>query len=79
MPNRFYLISFDLKNSKYRQADHPRARASLMFLVNPSNYYRITLQCAIVRVVENRVDAARIRDTLSQILESNCNMCLQAD
>jgi hypothetical protein len=71
MTERFYMVKFDLKNSKGREAEYYRADAALKFRFGPSNYWKIVKQCRIVRTDR---DASAIRNSLTQTLGGNCNI-----
>lgn len=70
---QYYLATFDLVNSKWRQDEYAKARAALKFLVGGQNYYRPLKQCCILKS-DGSVDAARIKGTLTQTLGSDCNV-----
>lgn len=73
MPDRFYLATFDLVNSRGREAEYARARAALEFLVGSANYHRPVKQCCIIGT-DKSINAGRIKDTLRQTLGSNSNI-----
>jgi hypothetical protein len=68
---RYYLVTFDLKNSKGREAEYKRADDALVLRYGPQNYWRIVKQCRIIRTSQ---DARHIRDSLHQRLGGNCNI-----
>lgn len=71
MTNRFYMVTFDLEDSKNRTNEYKAAEEALKFRFGPDNYWKILKQCCIVRT--NR-DAREIRDTLIQRLGQKCNI-----
>jgi len=71
MSDRFYLVTFDLRNSKGREAEYRQADESLKFRFGRDNFWKIVKQCRIIRTGQ---DAREIRSTLSQVLGSNCNI-----
>jgi hypothetical protein len=71
MTGRFYMVTFDLENSKGRTNDYPKARQALQFLVGDGNYWDLVKQCAIVRTNN---DARAIMNTLTQQLGPDCNV-----
>lgn len=71
MTGRFYIVTFDLQNSKGREAEYPRADAALRLRFGSQNFWKIVKQCRIVRTNE---DARQIRATLQQVLGGNCNI-----
>lgn len=71
MTERFYLVTFDLLNSKNRTNEYAIARQALKFRFGANNFWRIVKQCCIVRTDQN---ASAIRDVLSQRLGKNCNI-----
>ena len=73
MADRYYLVTFDLQNSKGREAEYAKARGALQFLVGSSNYYGLLKQCSIVRT---SLMASRLQQTLMQILGQNCNILI---
>ena len=71
MTSRFYMVAFDLKNSKGRESEYARADAALQFRVGAKNCWRIVKQCRIVRTDQ---DASSIRNMINQSLGGNCNI-----
>jgi hypothetical protein len=71
MSERFYMVSFDLENSKYRTNEYTKIRRYLENLVGSRNYHRLTKQCCILKTDQR---SAAIRDGIKQRLGSNCNI-----
>lgn len=69
---RYYMVTFDLVGAKGREAEYEQARKALQFMVGPQNYIRIVKQCCFVRT--DRHNAARLRDSLQQMLGSKSNI-----
>jgi hypothetical protein len=73
MTDRFYLVTFDLQNSKGREAEYTRADTALRFRFGAQNFWKIVKQCRIVRTNQN---ARQIQATLQQTLGGNCNILI---
>jgi hypothetical protein len=71
MADRFYLVTFDIKNSKGREAEYSQVRGALLTLVGRSNYLRSIKQCCLVRTP---LPASALRNSVKQILGYNCNI-----
>lgn len=71
MTSRFYMVTFDLRNSKGRENEYAKADAALKFRYGDQNYWKIVKQCRIIRTNQ---DARQIRDMLNQSLGGNCNI-----
>jgi hypothetical protein len=71
MVARFFMVTFDLKNSKGREAEYQRADSGLKFRFGPTNFWKVVKQCRIVRTDLAAVD---VRDALKQYLGGNCNI-----
>lgn len=71
MPVRYYLTTFDLENSKGREAEYAKVRRRLEFLVGKQNYLRIVKQCCIV---QTSLNAAALRNSIRQVTGSQSNI-----
>lgn len=72
MAIRHYLVTFDLVGSKGRESEYGAARRALEFLVGSQNYFRIVMQCCLVRT--DKYYAAALKNSLSQRLGSQSNI-----
>lgn len=73
MTARFYMVTFDLRNSKGRENEYVKADNALKFRFGPQNYWKIVKQ---IRIVKTGQDARQIRDMLHQTLGGNCNILI---
>jgi hypothetical protein len=73
MTGRFYLVTFDLENSRGREAEYTLADTALRFRFGAKNFWKIVKQCRIVRTNQ---DARQIRASLQQTLGGNCNILI---
>ena len=71
MPDRFYLVTFDLKESHTRQAEYLKVRSRVRNLVGRENFCQIVKQCCMVRT---SLDAASIRNSMKQVIGERCNI-----
>lgn len=71
MVDRFYLVTFDIVNSKGREAEYNKVRQALMTLVGTSQYVRAVKQCCLVRTP---LPASALRNSVQQILGFQCNI-----
>lgn len=71
MAPRFYLVTFDLEDSRYRTNEYRIAEEALISSFERPNYWKLVKQCSIVRTSRS---AADIRDVLTQRLGRNCNI-----
>lgn len=69
--DNFYMVTFDLQNSRGRSNEYSAAEAHLRNRFGAENYWKIVKQCAVIRTADH---SRAIRDTLSQRLGSDCNI-----
>jgi hypothetical protein len=72
MAFRYYLVTFDLVNSKGRESEYAVARRALEFLVGKTHYFRIVMQCSLIRT--DRHNALALKNSLSQRLGAQSNI-----
>jgi hypothetical protein len=73
MPYHYYVATFDLEQSKGREAEYGKVRQALECLVGSKNYYRPVKQCCIVRT---NLNADTLRDSMTQTLGPRCNILI---
>lgn len=73
MALRFYLVTFDLKDSYGRNAHYAAADAALKFRYGEENFWKVIKQCRIIRTSDT---AGSIKDMLNQAVGGNCDIVI---
>jgi hypothetical protein len=70
MAVEYYLVTFDLINSKGRESEYATVKNRLRLLVGPQNFCRVVKQCCLIRT---KLDAKTIRQSVEQTIGSQSN------
>jgi hypothetical protein len=70
MAVEYYLVTFDLINSKGRANEYETVRRRLRFLVGPQNYCRVVKQCCLIRT---KLGPTTVRQSIEQTIGSQSN------
>jgi hypothetical protein len=70
MALEYYLVTFDLIQSKGRESEYDTVRRRLRFLVGQQNYCRVVKQCCLIRT---ELDAKTIRQSIEQTIGPQSN------
>jgi hypothetical protein len=69
--DRYYIVTFDLEESKGQELEYNKIRQRLEGLVGKENYFRPVKQCCIVKTP---LSARHIRNSMLQTLGPKCNI-----
>ncbi len=68
---KYYCVTFDISPSTGRNADYATARRTIEALVGTRNYFRLMMQCCIVRTDQSATD---LRDSIKSKLSPGINI-----
>jgi hypothetical protein len=68
---KYYCVTFDISPSTGRNADYATARRIIEALVGTQNYFRLMMQCCVVRTDQS---AADLRDSIKSRLAPGINI-----